>query len=198
MYKAQSHADTLMYQEMNLGGDVKLRKFNTFGVSLSFSYDKRARNTDRTLHLGLSWNRDDIHKKGRVKISVGKKAGADYFFLKVGQGCKVIEDLGFNIRGELRRMKEASEEAEYRKLVVLTGNYDLTHEHSIGFRLMHRYDSDGENAGSLSLLGRGDLNLCLTYHQAVRAGTDIFFVLGDANEETIQKRFAVKLIRPIF
>ena len=99
----------------------------------------------------------------------------------------------------MRRMKEPSEETEYKELVILTGNYDFTSERGIGLRLMHHCDlNDDKDAGIWFVLRKGDFNICLTYRQAVRAGTDIFLILGDPNEDRTQNRFAVKIIRPLF
>ncbi len=197
--KAHSHADTLMYQGVSFGGYIGIRKLNTSGGHIGLSYYERPPSIDRTVDLGLGWNEDDIHQKGSVGMSVGKKASADYLYMNLNQGYKPTENLSFKLRGEFRRMKEPSEDAEYKELVMLTGNYDLTSEHSIGLRILHRYDfGDGEDARVWSIFGNGNLNVCLTYRQAVRAGTDIFLILGDPNEDRTQKRFAMKIIRPLF
>ncbi len=197
--KAKSHADTLMHQGVDLGGGISIRRLNRSEIYASLSYYERSSNVDRTVNLGLNWNEDDIHQNGNVELSIGEKAGADYLYMNLNQGYKATEALSFKLRGEIRRMKEPSEGTEYKELVILTGNYDFTSEYGIGLRLMHLCDFSNErDAGIWSVLRKGDFNICLTYRQAVRAGTDIFLILGDPNEDRTQKRFAVKIIRPLF
>ena len=197
--RAESHADTLMYQEMDLWTGIGIRKLNGADVSFGLSYGERSPNVDRTARLGLSWNRDDIYQRGSLGVSIGKKAGADYFYLDLNQGYQAAERLNLNIRGELRRMVEPAEGAQYNNLVVLTGNYDVTSEHSIGFRTMYRHRPEGgEENEAESDTDRALLNLCLTYRQTVRAGTDLFLVFGDPNGERLRKRVALKIIRPVF
>jgi len=186
-----------MYQGISFGGNIGIRRFGSSRANVGLSYYERPPNIDRTVYLGLSWNGDDIYQGGDLGVSFGRKAGADYLYMNLNQGYRATEDLSFKLRGELRRMREPSEEVEYRELVVLTGNYDITSEHGVGFRAVYRYDFTG-GLRLRSVLGKGDLNVCLTYRQAVRSGMDIYLILGDPNAERTQKRLAIKLLRPLF
>jgi len=195
--RVESHADTLMYQGISFGGNIGIRRFGSSGANVGLSYYERPPNIARTVYWGLSGNGDDIYQGGDLGVSFGRKAGADYLYMNLNQGYRATEDLSFKLRGELRRMREPSEEVEYRELVVLTGNYDITSEHGVGFRAVYRYDFTG-GLRLRSVLGKGDLNVCLTYRQAVRSGMDIYLILGDPNAERTQKRLAIKLLRPLF
>lgn len=193
-FRAQSKADTLLYRGVGVRGGFGLHKLNDSGVWISLSLVERPPNIDKTIYAGLNWNGKDIHQQGHLGASIGRKDGEKYFFLDVDQGYKLAEKFHLNLRAELRRMQEPLQKAEYRNLMVFTGNYDLTNERSIGLLLIHRRNpEDGED-----VLRKRLVNVCFTYHQSVRSGTDIFLVLGDPNEDEIQKRVAFKLVRPLF
>lgn len=192
LYRAMSLADTLLYRGLDVHAGVDFRALNDSGIWARVSQVERPPNVDRTARLGLFWNDKDIHQWGNVGVSLGSKDGERYLFLEMEQGYSLTEDVHFKLRGEFRRMQEPDLGAEYQNLMVLTGNYDLTSEQSIGLLLIHR-----RNPGDADdLTDHRALNLCLTYHQSVRSGTDVFLILGDPNEEEIQKRVAMQLVRP--
>ena len=181
LYHTQSHADTLLYRGVELNGEVSFNRLNNSGVSTGLSVERRSPYLDQTLMFGLNWNQNDIHQGGNFGITFGRRAGEPYLFLDLNQGCQLTEN--------------ATQQVEYQNLIMLTGNYDFTNEKSLGLLLIHRYDPEETDAG---IVHKRRINVCLTYHQSVRSGTDIFFILGDPNGERIQRRVAVKLVRPFF
>ena len=199
VHNKESHADTLISRGVDLRASVAVRSLNTSDLEVGTYYNQRRAHNDKVLYAGLGWNREDIHQNGGIRLSYGQKAGNGYLFGSIEQGFRVASNLGINIRSELERLHETGVAANYESLFILTGNYDITNERGIGILLTHRGDSSSDSSKRMiSSLGNGRYNPCITYRQAVRAGMDVFFVVGDPNAENTQKRFAIKLVRPLW
>ena len=146
--------------------------------NVSWSHSDRPPNADRILRVGLGWNRKKLTQEGYASIRWGRQDGADYLYYSADQGFKVSDKLRCHVGYEFRESDYPNDADDERvRRATVTMNYDLTDEKSLCSRLL-----------------TGDLgtNFFLSYRQAVRAGTDLFVILGDPNADHTESRLAVK------
>lgn len=171
------HTDGSRYHDdVGLGYWIDYRDGTSANVS--WSYSDRPPNVDHIQGVGLGWNSKKLHQEGYAGIRWGRQDGADYLYYSAGQGFKVSDKLRFHVGHEFRESDypDDAEDERIRRSTV-TMNYDFTDEKTLGGRLLS-----------------GDLgtNFFVSYRQAVRAGTDLFVILGDPNADHTQSRLAVK------
>ncbi len=172
-----AHTDGSRYHD-DLGAGYGVDYCDGTWWNVSWGRSDRPPNVDNTQGVYWGWNGKKLHRGGNAGIRWGRQDGADYLFYSTGQGFKVSDKLRFYAGHEFRESDhpdDANDECIRRS--TLTMNYDLTDEKTLGGRLL-----------------TGDLgtNFFLSYRQAVRAGTDLFVILGDPNAGHTESRLAVK------
>ncbi|MDW8289609.1 MAG: hypothetical protein RMM06_02705 [Armatimonadota bacterium] len=145
---------------------------------------------DRLLTLGLSWNYRRLYNSGGVMVSFGREAGGNSLFWRLAQGIPLTSQLRLKVEYERSQILYNMPNTPDRHLhqLILTLNYDLDAERSIGGRYIGR----GSRFGDFNEID----TFYLTYRQQVRRGTDIFLIFGDPNASRTQTRFAVKVMTP--
>lgn len=153
------------------------------GVSFGLGESERDEFRDRTTSVGLDWNTDTTDRNGSVDYIVGRRAGGDYVYWSVAQKFRISEVLAVGFGHEWSRIGAPSEFAGTRQQDIVTLNYDLTSEKSVGGRMVRRL---------------GKENLYFSYRQQVRRGMDAYVIYGDPNAEETTGMVSVKLVRPLF
>ncbi len=171
------HTDGSRYHDtLGLGYWIDYRDGTWWNVSWHRS--DRPPNMDNVQGAYCGWNSKKLHQGGYAGIRWGRQDGADYLYYSAGQGFK-LSDKSYCDVGHEYRESDYSDGTDDERLgrTTLTINYDLTDEKSLGSRLL-----------------TGDLgtNFFMSYRQAVRAGTDLFVILGDPNANHTESRLAVK------
>lgn len=157
------------------------------GLGLSLSGSRSARRQDPTTEfhdevqgVELSWGNKTLFQRGSVGDDFGRQAGKRYNFLSVGQGLLVSRAFSLRLRTGLLRLGE-----DRSTQTVLTGTYRLNGTQTVSGRLIQQTGGDG--AGT---------NLYFAFGQRVRAGTDLYILVGDPNSPHTRGEVTVKMIRP--
>lgn len=133
---------------------------------------------DSSKQLYIQWLTRHLYGGGTLSLLTGKREGLDYKEMSLRQSLKVSKRIVFDLGYEWTRLAGSSAQ---KKFTVL-GNYEITPEKTFG----------------VWMVGTGsDTNLCCTYKQTVRSGSDIYLIYGYPNTYTTQSRLALKIVRPM-
>ena len=132
---------------------------------------------DSTALLQVGWLTRHLNTTGSLGYSVGKRAGDDYTYSWIDQAFRITPKLTLTCGFEWTRLGPDSDS----QFTVL-GSYDINPERNFGLWAVGR-DSD--------------VNLCVTYKQTVRSGSDIYLIYGYPNTQTTERRIALKVVTPL-
>jgi len=165
----------LHHESFEFGGSVDTRDEWQYG--LWFGEGSWLGMRDSTRNVQVAWLSRHLYGGGSAGYTIGKRAGQDYTYLSVDQLVQAGPRLVLNCMYE-RTVLAGAVDSQF----TLAPNYQLSPERSVG----------------AWIVGRGsDRNLCCTFRQTVRSGSDIFFIYGYPNTETTASRFAIKIVRPV-
>lgn len=154
--------------------------FNTkseWRVGTYFSNGTWLGEQDRTRQVQIAWLSRHLYGGGSAGYTVGKRAGDDYVYTWVDQSFRLSNRIILNCQYERTRLANVLD-SQYTVLA----NYEMSAERSLGAWLVGR---------------SSNTNLCCTYRQAVRSGSDIYLIYGYPNTERTASRFAVKIVTPV-
>jgi len=180
----EHHDGSLFYQGLSIGAGTRTR--GETGCNVSFSVSERMSNEkelnrDRTCRLGLFWLGNDLYRSGSASLRLGRRAGGDYVYTNLSQGCDITDDLIFRLNVEYRYLSSQLERSRWQ--IIFFSNYTITDERGLGIRIVAREE---------------DINANLMFRQAVRKGMDVFFIYGNPNAKKTQHRFALKIVVPLY
>lgn len=168
----------LHHEQMAAGVSMELKNEWRFGTS--FSNGSWLGEKDSTTAFQMAWRTRHLYGGGSLGYLTGKRAGQDYAEMWIDQSLRVTPRIVLSCSYEWSDLKGPAPERNSQFTVL--GNYEITPERSLG----------------LWAVGRdGDLNLCFTYKQTVRSGSDIYLIYGYPNTLTTERRIALKAVRPI-
>lgn len=133
-------------------------------------------------YVYINWNTNKTNRDGGLGITWGHQAGGDYLLHWLEQKVRISNRATVGLRAERESIGDPSPYADINRQVWLTLNYDLTHEKSVGGRIV-RYE--------------GNSNVYFMYRQQVREGSDIYFMYGDPNADDTQERLTIKIVRSL-
>jgi len=165
----------LHHESLEFGGSCDTRSEWQYGFWFGEGSWLGAR--DSTRNVQIAWLSRHLYGGGSAGYTIGKRAGQDYTYFTCDQVLQVGRKLIVNCMYERTKLAGVSDSQ-----FTLAPNYQITPERSLGAWIVGR----GKNT-----------NLCCTFRQTVRSGSDIFFVYGYPNTETTASRVAIKIVRPV-
>jgi hypothetical protein len=176
---------------VQIGYILRLKSFQSFGFY--FDYLRRPPNVDRIITLTAGWNFIDPYRAGNINIEFGRQNGGDSFYALFQQSLNPLPRFRILMMADSQRIRyPASTQLPDDRIdqAIITFNYELSPERSIGGRYIYRHEP-GNRAGETVN------NLYFTYLQQVRKGVDLYIIYGLPNANRSQNRLAVKLVTPI-
>ncbi len=165
----------LHHESVEFGGSCDTRAEWQYGFWFGEGSWLGAR--DSTRNVQIAWLSRHLYGGGSAGYTIGKRAGQDYTYLTCDQVLQVGRRLILNCLYERTKLAGVTDSQ-----FTLAPNYQISPEQSLG----------------AWVVGRGsDTNLCCTFRQTVRSGSDIFFIYGYPNTDTTASRFAIKIVRPV-
>ena len=168
-------AGGLHHESFEFGGSCYTRGEWQYGVW--FGEGSWLGQRDSTRNVQVAWLSRHLYGGGSAGYTVGKRAGQDYTYMSCDQLFKVGPKLVLNCLYERTRLAGVVDSQ-----FTLAPNYQISPERSVGAWIVGR---------------GGDTNLCCTFRQTVRSGSDIFFIYGYPNTDSTASRFAIKIVRPV-
>ena len=165
----------LHHESFEIGGSCNTRSEWQYGAW--FGEGSWLGGRDSTRNIQIAWLSRHLYGGGSAGYTVGKRAGQDYIYASCDQSFQLNPRLILNCLYERTRLAGAVD-SQY----TLLANYQMNSERSLG----------------AWVVGKGsDTNLCCTFRQTVRSGSDIFLVYGYPNTQQTATRYAIKIVRPV-
>ncbi len=165
----------LHHESVGVGASLNTRTEWNVGAYLSTGSWLGLR--DSSAMIQVSWLSRHLFGGGSFGREIGKRAGQDYSYMWIDQSLKIGRKLVLGCGFEWTRFAGESE-SQY----TLSGSYDFTPERNLGLWAVGR---------------NSNINLCLTFKQTVRSGSDIYLICGYPNSLTTENRIALKIVRPM-
>ena len=148
------------------------------GTSLSVSMSRSQRNQfrDHVDSLGMNWGGRTLYGQGGISYAYGTQADQHYGYLSVYQGYPLSRSV--SMTASVNRLTFGSTVTTQG---VVAGTYRLTSERSIGLRCVGLDH---------------DVNTFLSFAQRVRAGQDIYILVGDPNSTRTRGLVTLKVVSP--
>jgi hypothetical protein len=147
-----------------------------WGYNLGVDAGKRDAFHDNTASLGVSWGNRPLFQGGGFNVGTGRRADQPYRYYSLSQGLLITRP--FSMRLNHARYTVGRESSTQ---TVLSGVYQLSSERTVGGRLVQQ---------------NGDTNLYFSFGQHVRAGYDLYLLIGDPNSPRTRGTFTLKLVTP--
>ena len=150
-----------------------------------FNLDQSQRDEfrDHANQLQFGWGKRTLYQRGGLGDTVGRQASQPYNFLTFTQGVLVSHPFSLLINYSRLRLGDA-----HSTQAILTGNYLLSAERSLGFRIVNQAGADqGTGLGT---------DIYFSFGQHVRSGSDLFLLFGDPNSAKTRGKVTLKIIRP--
>ena len=174
-----SEDDSLHHGSVSLSADWDTPSEWGFGGSLVAG--SWLGQSDSTIAARVSWLERHLYGRGSLVCYLGKRAGRDYAEVDVSQSYRLARRVTISLSRQWTRLG-APGSPEVASQLTLLGNYELAPDRVLG----------------VWLVGRGSSrNMCLTYRQTVRTGSDIYLIYGYPNTLTTEQRLALKMVMPI-
>jgi len=170
-----AEAGGLHHESIDLGASISTR--SEWDVAAYVSDGSWLGGRDATKLLQIAWLSRHLYGGGSAGYINGKRAGLDYKYWWCDQSLKIASKLMITCQYEFTKLAE-----ERNSQFTILSNYDITPEQSLGVWIVGH---------------ESKVNLCCTYKQTVRSGSDIYLIYGFPNTDTTQNRFAVKIVRPM-
>ena len=177
----QHHTGGFFQKDANVNVYVESHE----GLSLDLNGDQSQRDQfrDHANQAQFGWGRRTLYQRGSVSDTVGRQAGQPYNFLTFSQGVLVSRPFSLQLNYSLLRLGDA-----HSTQAILTGNYLLSAERSLGARIVTQAGADqGSGLGT---------DIYFSFGQHVRSGSDLFLLFGDPNSPKTRGKVTLKIIRP--
>ncbi|MGQ9455088.1 MAG: DUF5916 domain-containing protein [Armatimonadota bacterium] len=168
----------LHHGSVSLSADCDTRNEWSFGAT--FKAGSWLGLADSTVAARVEWLERHLYGGGRFVYSVGKRAGRDYAEINISQSFRPLKNFSVSISRDWTRLGSPGA-SQTESLMTMLANYQLSPDRLLGLWLVTR--------GS-------DSNVCLTFKQTSRSGSDIYFIYGYPNTLRTEPRFAIKIVTP--
>jgi len=169
--------------QKDVDGNVYLESREGLSVDVNVDQSQRDDFRDHANHADFGWGKRTLYQRGSVGDTVGRQASQPYNFLTFSQGIFVSRPFSLQLNYSRLRLG-----GTHSTQAILTGNYRLSAERSLGARIVNQA---GDDQGS----GLGT-NLYFSFGQHVRSGSDLFLLFGDPNSPKTRGKVTLKIIRP--
>ena len=177
----QHHTGGFFQNDVN--GNLYLESHDGFSLDLNVDQSRRDLFRDHANQASFGWGRRTLYQRGSVADTVGRQASQPYNFLTFSQGVLVSRPFSLQLNYSRLRLGET-----HSTQTILTGNYLLSAERSIGARVVNQAGADqGSGLGT---------DIYFSFGQHVRAGSDLFLLFGDPNSPRTRGKITLKIIRP--
>ncbi len=177
----QHHTGGFFQKDVN--GNIYLESRD--GLSVDFNLDQSQRDDfrDHANQAQFGWGKRTLYQRGSISDTIGRQASQPYDFLNFTQGVLVSRPFSLQLNYSRVRLGGA-----HSTQSILTGNYLLSAERSLGFRIVNQAGADqGTGLGT---------DIYFSFGQHVRSGSDLFLLFGDPNSPTTRGKVTLKIIRP--
>lgn len=177
----QHHTGGFFQDDFN--GNVFLQSRD--GYSLNFDVDQSRRDAfrDHANEADFGWGRRTLYQRGKIGDTVGRQAGQPYNYLQLSQGILVSRPFSLQVNYNRLRLGDT-----HATQAILTGNYLLSSERSVGLRIVNQAGVDqGTGLGT---------DIYFSFSQQVRSESDLFLLFGDPNSPRTRGKITLKVIRP--
>ena len=187
-YDVSASANTYQYHtggffQKDANANVYLESRDGFSLDLSGDQSQRNDFRDHANQASFGWGRHTLYQRGSIADTVGRQAGQPYNFLTFSQGVLVSRPFSLHLDYSRLRLGDT-----HSTQSILTGNYLLSAERTIGFRVVSQAGADqGTGLGT---------DVYFSFGQHVRSGSDLFLLFGDPNSPTTRGKVTLKIIRP--
>ncbi|MGO8672001.1 MAG: DUF5916 domain-containing protein [Capsulimonadaceae bacterium] len=168
------HTGGFFRKDVQLLSDVDFRP--GWNVAYSHTGTERVEYHDHIEEATLNWAEHSLYGKGSVDEQIGWQAGQRYSLLTANQGLGLTRKVA--LTGTVTQQLLGS---QLTTQGVLSGNYRLTFERTIGLRVV--------------TVGH-DANVFISFEQKARKGDDIYFLIGNPNSPTTQGLVTLKVVHP--
>ncbi len=177
----QHHTGGFFQKDVN--GNLYLESRDGFSLNLNGDQSQRDQFRDHANQAQFGWGRRTLYQRGSIGDTVGRQAGQPYNFLQFSQGVLVSRPFSLQINFSRLRLGDA-----HSTQTILTGNYLLSAERSVGARIVTQAGADqGTGLGT---------DIYFSFGQHVRSGSDLFLLFGDPNSPKTRGKVTLKIIRP--
>ncbi len=177
----QHHTGGFFQKDIN--GNVYLESRDGLSVDLNVDQSQRDDFRDHANQLSFGWGKRTLYQRGNVGDTVGRQAGQPYNFLSFSQGVLVSRPFSLQLNYSRLRLGDT-----HSTQTILTGNYLLSGERSVGARIVNQAgDDQGTGLGT---------DIYFSFGQHVRSGSDLYLLFGDPNSPKTRGKITLKIIRP--
>ena len=177
----QHHTGGFFQKDVN--GNIYLESREGLSVDFNIDQSQRDQFRDHANQAQFGWGHRTLYQRGSISDTVGRQASQPYNFLTFTQGVLVSRPFSLQLNYSRLRLGDA-----HSTQSILTGNYLLSAERSLGFRIVSQAGADqGTGLGT---------DLYFSFGQHVRSGSDLFLLFGDPNSPTTRGKVTLKIIRP--
>ena len=177
----QHHTGGFFQKDVN--ANLYLESRDGFSVDFNLDQSQRDEFRDHANQLQFGWGKRTLYQRGDIGDTVGRQASQPYNFLTFTQGVLVSRPFSLLINYSRLRLGDA-----HSTQAILTGNYLLSAERSLGFRIVSQAGADqGTGLGT---------DIYFSFGQHVRSGSDLFLLFGDPNSAKTRGKVTLKIIRP--
>ena len=177
----QHHTGGFFQKDAN--GNIYLESREGFNVDFNIDQSQRDQFRDHANQAQFGWGNRTLYQRGNISETVGRQASQPYNFLTLTQGVLVSRPFSLQLNYSRLRLGDS-----HSTQSILTGNYLLSAERSLGFRIVSQAGADqGTGLGT---------DIYFSFGQHVRSGSDLFLLFGDPNSPTTRGKVTLKIIRP--
>ncbi len=177
----QHHTGGFFQNDLN--ANIYLETRSGFSYNVNLDQSRRDDFHDHAAHGELGWGRRTLFQRGKLGDTIGRQEGQPYNFLTFTQGILVSRPFSLQLNYNRLRLGDT-----HATQTILTGNYLLSSERSIGARIVNQAGADqGTGLGT---------DIYFSFSQQVRSGADLFLLFGDPNSPKTRGKITLKIIRP--
>jgi hypothetical protein len=177
----QHHTGGFFQNDYN--GGVYLESREGYSVNVNIDQSRRDDFHDHANQASFGWGKRTLYQRGSISDTVGRQGGELYNFFTLNQG--VLVSRPFSLQLNFNRLRLGG---SHSTQTILTGNYLLSGERSLGARIVNQAGAD--QGGGLGT------NIYFSFGQHVRSGADLFLLFGDPNSPKTRGKVTLKVIRP--
>ena len=188
VYDVSVSANTYQYHtggffQNDVNGNVYLEAREGLAYDLNYDQSRRDDFHDHALDGQFAWGRRTLYQRGSIEDALGRQANQPYNFLQFSQGVLISRPLSLQLNYNRLRLGDT-----HATQAILTGNYLLNAERSVGVRIVNQAGADqGTGLGT---------NVYFSFGQHARSGSDLFLLFGDPNSPKTRGKVTLKIIRP--
>lgn len=169
--------------EKDFNGNAYLESREGFSLDLNIDQSQRDDFRDHANQASFGWGKRTLYQRGSISDTVGRQASQPYNFLTFSQSVLVSRPFSLQLNYSRLRLGDT-----HSTQTILTGNYLLSSERSLGARIVNQAgDDQGTGLGT---------DIYFSFGQHVRSGSDLYLLFGDPNSPKTRGKITLKIIRP--